>query len=155
MNKLSIKSKEEKIILYQNDIKNITINVIFNNDNFWLNQGTIAELFGVDRTVITKHLKNIFDTEELEENSVCAKIAHTALDRKTYNTKFYNLDALIAPSTELSYKSCKRTMPPSLASLIIFLYTVSALRNLQSSESIFQRINDISLIPRMRLFTIP
>ena len=56
----------------------------------------MAELFGVDRTVITKHLKNIFDSSELQQNSVCAKFAHTAEDGKTYNTTFYNLDAIIS-----------------------------------------------------------
>mgnify|MGYP001074305082 CR=1 FL=1 len=58
----------------------------------------MAELFDVDRTVITKHLKNIFESSELQINSVCAKFAHTADDGKTYNTAFYNLDAIIWPS---------------------------------------------------------
>ncbi len=82
------KLKQDKIVLYQDDIKNIMISVIYNNETFWLNQTTIAELFGVDRSVITKHLKNIFETNELNEDSVCAKIAHTANDGKKYNTKF-------------------------------------------------------------------
>jgi hypothetical protein len=56
----------------------------------------IAELFGVDRSVITKHLKNIFESEELQENSVSAKIAHTASDGKKYEVKFYNLDAILS-----------------------------------------------------------
>ena len=56
----------------------------------------MAQLFGVDRTVISKHLKNIFDSSELQQDSVCAKIAHTAEDGKTYNTQFYNLDAIIS-----------------------------------------------------------
>jgi len=95
MNELE-KTKEQKIVLYQDDVKNIMINVVYNDETFWLTQATIAELFVVDRSVITKHLKNIFETNELEENSVCAKIAHTANDGKKYNTKFYNLDAIIA-----------------------------------------------------------
>ena len=53
-------------------------------------------LFDCDRSVITKHLGNIFESGELEENQVCAKIAHTARDGKNYNTKFYNLDAVIS-----------------------------------------------------------
>ena len=56
----------------------------------------MAELFGVDRTVVTKHLKNIFSEEELSEKSVGAIFAHTAEDGKTYQTNFYNLDAIIA-----------------------------------------------------------
>ncbi|MDE5723143.1 MAG: virulence RhuM family protein [Paramuribaculum sp.] len=56
----------------------------------------MSQLFGVDSTVITKHLKNIFETGELYEESVCAKFAHTATDGKKYNTAFYSLDAIIS-----------------------------------------------------------
>ena len=53
-------------------------------------------LFDCDRSVVTKHLRNIFDSEELNESEVCAKFAHTASDGKTYQTQFYNLDAVIS-----------------------------------------------------------
>jgi len=53
-------------------------------------------LFDCDRSVVTKHLGNIFESVELKEEAVCAKFAHTAEDGKTYNTKFYSLDAIIA-----------------------------------------------------------
>ena len=53
-------------------------------------------MFGVDRTVVTKHLKNIFETKELEADSVCAIFAHTAEDGKNYETKFYRLEAVLA-----------------------------------------------------------
>lgn len=56
----------------------------------------MAQLFGVDRTVVSKHLKNIFESSELQQDSVCAKFAHTAEDGKIYNTQFYNLDAVIS-----------------------------------------------------------
>jgi hypothetical protein len=56
----------------------------------------MAELFWVERSVITKHIKNIFSTEELDEKSVSAKFAHTANDGKTYEILFYNLDAIIS-----------------------------------------------------------
>lgn len=56
----------------------------------------MAQLFGVDRTVVSKHLKNIFESAELQQDSVCAKFAHTAEDGKIYNTQFYNLDVVIA-----------------------------------------------------------
>lgn len=102
------KLKQDKIVLYQDDIKNIMINVIYNDETFWLNQTTIAELFGVDRSVITKHLKNIFETNELNEDSVCAKIAHTANDGKKYNTKFYSLDAIIAVGYRVNSKEATK-----------------------------------------------
>lgn len=72
------------------------IQVLYKNETIWTTQKAMAELFDVDRTVITKHLKNIFESSELQINSVCAKFAHTAGDGKTYNTAFYNLDAIIS-----------------------------------------------------------
>lgn len=53
-------------------------------------------MFGVERSVVTKHLRNIFQSHELHEDTVCAKIAHTDTDNNTYNTQFYNLDAIIS-----------------------------------------------------------
>ena len=84
------------IILYTAETGDVKVEVIFSDETFWLNQKKLAELFQVDRSVITKHLKNIFTEKELDEKSVSAKIAHTAVDGKTYSVQFYNLDAIIA-----------------------------------------------------------
>jgi hypothetical protein len=84
------------LLLFSTADKKVQVSVYFQNGTFWLTQKAMAELFGVDRSVITKHLKNIFDTQELEEDSVCAKIAHTAEDGKSYNTNFYRLEAILA-----------------------------------------------------------
>lgn len=84
------------IILYTTPDGQINIEVFFSSETFWLSQKRLAELFAVDRSVVTKHLQNIFTSKELDENSVCANFAHTAEDGKTYNTRFYNLDAIIA-----------------------------------------------------------
>lgn len=70
------------------------IQVLYKDETVWATQKAMATLFDVDRSVITKHLKNIFDSEELVSERVCVKIAHTAEDGTTYNTKFYNLDAI-------------------------------------------------------------
>lgn len=86
----------QEILLFQDANGKVKIEVLIQNETLWLPQAKIAELFGVDRSVVTKHLKNIFDTEELDKVSVCAKIAHTAEDGKTYQTQFYNLDAIIS-----------------------------------------------------------
>jgi hypothetical protein len=84
------------IILYSSPDGHVRVEVFYSGETFWLSQKRMAELFGVDRTVITKHLQNVFLTNELEEVSVCAKFAHTAEDGKVYQTNFYNLDAIIA-----------------------------------------------------------
>lgn len=95
-NNLTIKDELTDFLLYKTPNSDIKVETYLHNETLWLPQKRIAELFGVDRTVVTKHLKNIFESKELEENSVSAKIAHTALDGKKYNTKFYNLDAILS-----------------------------------------------------------
>lgn len=84
------------LLLYTTPDGRVKVDVIYEGETFWLSQKKMAELFGVDRSVITKHIQNVFREGELEENSVCAFFAHTAADGKTYNTQFYNLDAIIA-----------------------------------------------------------
>ncbi|WP_281522843.1 virulence RhuM family protein [Mogibacterium timidum] len=96
------------IILYEMENYQETISVTFKDETFWLTQKAMSELFGVDRTVITKHLNNIFDDEELDKNSVCANFAHTATDGKNYNTNFYNLDAIIAVGYRVNSKQATR-----------------------------------------------
>lgn len=88
--------KPKDIILFNTTDQKVNVSVYFQNGTFWLTQKTMAELFGVERSVITKHLKNIFQTTELEEDSVCVISAHTAEDGKSYNTKFYRLEAILA-----------------------------------------------------------
>ena len=84
------------IILYSTPEGSIKVEVILQDETVWLSQKAMAELFGVDRTVITKHLSNLFKEKELLRDSVCAKIAHTAEDGKKYDILFYNLDAIIS-----------------------------------------------------------
>ena len=89
-------SNKSEIIIYTSPQGNVKIEVYLQNETVWLTQKKISELFDVDRTVITKHLGNIFQEGELEEDSVSANFAHTADDGKIYNTNFYNLDAIIS-----------------------------------------------------------
>lgn len=84
-----------EIILYQPD-STFSLDVRVENDTVWLTQFQIAELFGTKRPAITKHLSNIFKCGELDKNSVCSILEHTASDGKNYSTKFYNLDAILS-----------------------------------------------------------
>lgn len=87
---------DNQITFYQAPDGSVNIEVMYADENIWLSQKRMAELFEVDRSVITRHLKNIFSGNELSEDSVCANFAHTAEDGKTYQTKFYSLEAIIA-----------------------------------------------------------
>ena len=89
-------AKEIQFLLYNLPNNSGKVQAYVEDETLWLTQKAMAELFGVNRTVVTKHLKNIFETGKLDENSVCAKFAHTATDGKRYNTSFYNLDAIIS-----------------------------------------------------------
>jgi hypothetical protein len=89
-------AKESEIIFYQGDDGNVKIEVFYQDETFWMTQKKIAELFGVQRPAITKHLKNIFEEGELKEDSVSSILEHTAEDGKNYKTTFYNLDTIIA-----------------------------------------------------------
>lgn len=85
-----------EILLYSVPEGRASIEVFFEAETFWLSQKKMAELFNVDVRTINEHLQNIFKSNELEENSVIRNFRITAADGKNYNTKFYNLDAIIA-----------------------------------------------------------
>ncbi len=85
-----------EVVIYQAEDGRSRLEVHLDRDTVWLSQDQLAELFGRERSVITKHLRNVFKEGELEEESVRAKYAHTAADGKTYQTQFYNLDVIIS-----------------------------------------------------------
>lgn len=85
-----------QIEIYQTKDNQTAIEVKLEGDTVWLSQQQITVLFERDRTVITKHINNIFKEGELVESSVCAKFAHTANDGKIYQTQYYNLDVIIS-----------------------------------------------------------
>ena len=93
---LQIRNSTAEFLIFQAEDKAQGVQVFYQDENIWATQKVMAELYGVDRSVITKHLKNIFESLELQQDTVSAIFAHTALDGKTYNTQFYNLDAIIS-----------------------------------------------------------
>ena len=93
------------LIIYQSQKnENISVEVLYDNEDFWLTQKSMSELFGVEINTINYHLKEIFKTQELNEESVIRKIRITANDGKNYNTNFYSLDAIIAVGYRVNSK---------------------------------------------------
>lgn len=86
----------KKIILYSTPQGNVKVEVVFNNQTFWLTQKAMAQLLAVKVPAISKHLKKIFATNELNVNSVVSILETTATDGKNYQTTFYRLDAVLA-----------------------------------------------------------
>jgi len=86
----------QKILLFRDAAETLNIIVHFEEGTFWLTQKAMSELFGVKVPAISKHLNNIFETNELNQNSVISILETTAADGKNYNTQFYRLEAILA-----------------------------------------------------------
>ena len=97
-----------EILFYKTDNGDVRVEILLYQENLWLTQAKMAELFEVQKAAISKHLKNIFESGELMEESVVSKMETTAADGKRYNTNYYNLDAIIAVGYRV--KSRKATM---------------------------------------------
>jgi len=85
-----------EIIIYEGNSGEAQLSVRIENETVWLSQTEIAKLFDVQCPAITKHIKNIFESDELDKDSVSSILEHTANDGKNYKTKFYNLDLIIS-----------------------------------------------------------
>ena len=96
MNKSNLPDNQSNFLLYTTNDGDVNVEVVLKDETVWLTQKGISELYGVQRPAITKHLKNIFDSGELQEDSVSSILEHTANDGKKYKTKFYDLDAIIS-----------------------------------------------------------
>ena len=97
---------ENNIVFYTDEENNIRVEVILQNENVWLNIDSLAKLFKIDRTGITRHINNIYKEGELEENITCAKIAHMGNNNKQqYITKYYNLDMIISIGFRVTSKT--------------------------------------------------
>ncbi|MCF7863718.1 MAG: virulence RhuM family protein [Kiritimatiellales bacterium] len=100
---MMVQSNQE-LVIYKSKDGTVRLDVQLEQETLWLSQAQLAQLFCTERSVITKHLRNTFNTKELDRNSVCAKFAHTAADGKTYQTQFYNLDAIISVGYRVNSK---------------------------------------------------
>ncbi len=96
---------ENNIIFYTDEEGNIQIEVILQNENVWLNVNAIADLFDVQRPAVTKHINNIYNEGELEEESTCSKMERVGNSgRQSYQTKYYNLDMIISIGFRINSK---------------------------------------------------
>lgn len=94
--KLQIRNSTVDFLVFTKDAHEDGIEVRVQDHDVWLTQKSIGQLFDVDRSVVTKHLKNIYESGELSEDSTCANFAQVADNGKTYQYKFYSLSAIIA-----------------------------------------------------------
>jgi prophage maintenance system killer protein len=99
-----MQNEHGEIIIYQAEDGQSSFEVHLQEETVWLTQKQISALFETERSVITKHINNVFRAEELDRKAVCAKFAHTASDGKTYQTNYYNLDIIIAVGYRVNAK---------------------------------------------------
>ena len=157
-----------EFLLYTTPSGKVEVEIFLHNENIWLTQDKISLLFGVQRPAITKHLKNIFERGEVNENSVSSILEHTADDGKAYKTKFYNLDAILSVGYRVNSKQATQfriwaterlkeyiikgfTMndeklkdPHNIFGRDYFEEQLARIRNIRSSERRFyQKVTDI------------
>jgi death-on-curing family protein len=144
--------KKNLITIYEGAHGPVEIEIDKNAGTVWVTQEQIAKLFEVDRSVITKHINNIFKVNELIENRVCAIFAHTANDGKTYQTKFYNLDAILSIGYRVN--SIKATLFRQWATKTLNKYITEGIvvnkALIRKNYTLFQKaVNDVkTLIPQ-------
>jgi len=138
-----------EIEIYKTSDNRIELEVNLDKDTVWLNQKQITLLFDRDRTVINKHINNVFKEGELDKNSVCAFFAHTAKDGKTYETQFYNLDVIISVGYRVKSKQgtqFRQWATQQLRDYLVKGYTINEKR-LKETENKFQELKQaVSLL---------
>ncbi len=92
------------LLIYRDKVGNVIVDTIFKDETLWLTQKSMAKVFDCSTDNISLHLKNIFESNELDKNSVTEKFSATASDGKNYLTNFYNLDAIIAVGYRVNSK---------------------------------------------------
>ena len=96
---VAMKDTKGQVVLYKNNLE-----VRLEDNTVWLDAHLIAKIFDIDRTVIVKHIGNIYKTGELSERSTCAKIAQVAADGKTRKMNIYNLDVILSVGYRVNSK---------------------------------------------------
>ncbi|MFA6514689.1 MAG: virulence protein RhuM/Fic/DOC family protein [Candidatus Paceibacterota bacterium] len=146
-----MKKNENKIIIYQAPSGAIEFRGDIKSETIWATQAQIAEVFNVERSVITKHIRNILKDKELERSSVCAKFAHTASDGKTYQVEHYNLDVVLSVGYRTNSKiaiAFRQWVTKTLREHITKGYTINRKQIAKNYDSFMQTVASIqNLLP--------
>ncbi|MEI8320660.1 MAG: virulence protein RhuM/Fic/DOC family protein [Alphaproteobacteria bacterium] len=147
---IMIKTKSS-LVVYQSKNGALELKTDSQYNTIWLTQEQLASLFDVQRQAISKHLGNIFSSGELNENSVCSKMEHTAKDGKTYKVNHYNLDAALSVGYRVNSKSAthfRQWATKTLRNHIVEGYTINRDRIKENYEQFMKAIADVkSLLP--------
>lgn len=142
---------ENDIILYTTSTGDVKVEVRYEDDTFWLTQKKMAELFGVETHTVNYHLKEIFKSNELIEDSVIRKIRTTASDGKKYKTNFYNLDAIISVGYRVNSSQATQFRiwaTERLRDYIIKGYAINENRIEQNKKQFLKTIQDLKILTK-------
>jgi hypothetical protein len=152
MSKDEIIATTTNFIFYTTPDGDVNLQVFLENETIWLSQKLMAELFGVEVPAISKHLKNIFEENELNEKSVVSIMETTASDGKSYQTSYYNLDAIIAVGYRVN--SRRATQFRIWATQILKEYMIKGFalddNRLKQGEKLFKKDYFDELLERVR-----
>lgn len=143
-------AKQNAVVLYKEG-GDIRLDVRLEKDTVWLTQAQIGLLFGTKRPAITKHLNTIFKSGELEKNSVCSVLEHTATDGKTYKTAFYNLDIIISVGYRVNSKRATQFRiwaTKTLKEYLVRGYAVNEKQLLETKERFAQLQNAVAFLQK-------
>ncbi len=143
--------KNKGVVIYQAKNGAIELRGDFTRETVWATQAQIADVFQAERSVVTKHIRNILKDKELETNAVCAKFAHTADDGKVYQVQFYNLDVILAVGYRTSSKKAiefRQWATKTLRSYIVDGFAINKNRITKNYEQFLNVVDDIKkLLP--------
>ena len=151
MNKKTTTKKKKEIAIYKDSKGNIDFRIDTEKETLWANLNQIAEVFGRDKSVISRHIKDIFATGELSEKSVVAKNATTATDGKTYQVEYYNLDMIISIGYRVNSKQAtkfRQWATKTLKSHVLDGYTINPNRISKNYDAFLSAVENVKkLLP--------
>ncbi len=154
MKKKEIVTKEKvitNVVVFQTKTGALELRGDFTHETVWATQAQVAEVFEIERSVVTKHINNILKTKELEEKSVCAKFAHTASDGKTYTVQYYSLDMAISVGYRVNSKKAtlfRQWATKTLREHLVKGYTLNKKVILKNYDQFIKNVSDIqALLP--------
>src|SRR3989338_9818030 len=139
------------VVIYQSKNGALTFKTDHVNETIWLTQDQMTELFDVQKAAISKHLKNIFDSEELQEKSAVSILETTARDKKTYKVKHFNLDAVISVGYRISSKKAthfRQWATKTLKEHIQKGYTINHHRIKTNYDEFLKAVSDIRSVAK-------
>jgi prophage maintenance system killer protein len=134
--------------IYQTEDGSLNLEINVQDETLWLTQDQMSDLFGTKRPAISKHLTNIFKAGELDKNSVCSKMERTASDGKSYNTNFYNLDAIISVGYRVNSVNATKFRQWATRTLKQHLLKGYTLNNQRLSENSLELEKALKLVRR-------